>query len=98
MTTDTAPWVRIGIRCSALMTVTIVGAIGASWSSPGRRTFNFENVINALGTFALAVACVNCLLAIVIFWKVPGTHSVWLNTALLTPVFVLLLFPAVALS
>lgn len=95
---STSPWVRVGIRCSALMTVTIVGAILASWSRPGRTTFNFENMTNALGTCALALACVNCLLAIVIFRKAPGTHSVWLNAALLTPVFVLLLFPAVAVS
>ena len=96
MTTDRPRWVRVGIWCSALMTSTVVGAILASWSRPGRATFNFENVTNALGTCALVVACVNFLLAIVIFWKAPGTHSVWLNTALLTPVFVLLLFPAIA--
>jgi hypothetical protein len=78
------------------MTATIVAALCVSWSGPGRRTFGFENVIDALGTFALAVACVNCLLAIVIFWKAPGTHSVWLNAALLTPILVLLFFPAIA--
>ncbi len=96
---DARAWARVGIRCSAIMSATIVVAIGAAWTCP-RTVLGYPDdvvgaALTALGSFALATACVNFALAAAIFWAAPETRSIRLNAAILLPAAVVLFYPAI---
>jgi hypothetical protein len=91
---------RVGIRCSTMLSAAVVASIAIAWMCP-RYAFGYPDDVvagglGALGNFAMLISLANCVLAGAVFWRAQELRSWWLNAAIVLPAAVVLLYPAIA--